>query len=193
MSHLLVSEKMPWSIMGFGYASIIPLIATGLFGWKTIDAVSGLLQGEERIQTICLDVAPPPICNSFEAYPEPLSSIIWLMVSVGFVVVCWMLAVRRRAIWLDDDGTVRVVWGDGLYPITFRRYPFGSLSNCSVVRERRVTLSPIVGTSVTRVGRAPDRWRLRALFGGSPVDLGSYSTEEEGNRAADMILKGQYS
>ncbi len=178
---------MPWAIMVFGFLSIIPLLTTALFGWRTFDAASAMLRGEERLQTICLDVAPPPICMTTEAYPAFLPSAVGLVISILGLVACWVLAARKRAVWMDGDGTMRVTWGDGRGPVVLRRFLLEALSDFSVTRERRVTLSPIVGTSVTRVGRAPDRWRLRATFKGGTADLGSYPSEEAAKKIVRLV------
>lgn len=182
-THLLVSEKMPWMIMLFGYISIIPLIATGIFGWATVAAVQGIASGTLRIQTSCIPVNPP-ICTTFEAYPLLMPNLIGTIAALALAVACWALAFRFRAVWRDENGTIQITWGERILPITLHRFAPGDCTNVTVIKEKRLSVSPIVGTSVIRTSRAPDRWRIRGMVSGRRVNLGSYETESRANEVA---------
>lgn len=182
-SELLVSEKMPWMVMAFGYLSIVPLIGLGMFGWRVIDAVSGIASGTERIQSSCIAVNPP-ICTSFEVYPLLLPNLIWLGVTLALIIALWMLAFRYRAVWHDADGTIRITWGERTLPIVLRRFRIDQCTNVTVTKEQRFSISPIVGTSVIRTKRAPDRWRVRGEVAKQRVNLGSYESEA---RAREIV------
>lgn len=187
-SQLLVSEKMPWMVMLFGYLSVVPLIALALFGWKSIDAAQGLLSGEDRMQTTCIPL-DPPLCTTFEAFPPLLPNVAWTIVSLAAAIACWATAFRYRAVWQDGDGTIRIAWGERALPITLKRFHGSECRDVTVTLERRFSVSPIVGTSVVRTRRAPDRWRMRGTVGGRIVNLGSYETEARAQEVARLFAE----
>jgi hypothetical protein len=150
-------------------------------------AIQGLMSGAERIQTSCLDVTPAPICTSYQAYPDLIPNLVLFVVALAVFIACWKLGARKRAVWIDGDGSVRIVWGDTWLPVNIRRYPAGSLGTCVITHEKRFTLTPRIGSSATSVRRAPDRWRIRAPFGKRTVNLGSYASEAEAHRVVRII------
>jgi hypothetical protein len=59
-----------------------------------------------------------------------------------------------------------------------KKYAPKSLTNFAVTREQRFT---ITGGGVNRVGKAPDRWRLKATYMGRAINMGTFASEEEAN------------
>lgn len=172
--------------MVFGYVSIIPLIAAGVFVWATIAAVRGIASGASRMQTSCIPV-DPPICTTFEAYPALMPNLAGVVVTCAMIVGLWALAFRFRAVWRDEDGTIRITWGERVFPVVLRRFAARDCRDVTVTREKRLSISPIVGTSVIRTRRAPDRWRVRGVVAGRRVNLGSYETEIRAREVAGLF------
>ncbi len=172
--------------MVFGYLSVVPLIALGLFGWRVIDALNGRWSGMERLQTSCIPVTPP-ICTTWEAYPLLLPNLAWAVMTLLLAIGFWMLAFRYRAVWHDADGTIRITWGERTLPLALRRFRIDECTNVTVTKEKRLSVSPIVGTSVIRTKRAPDRWRVRGVVSGRQVNLGSYETEARARDVAKLF------
>lgn len=178
MPKLLVSEKIPWMAMLFGYLAMPAILAIFFFGYQIFDAVPDILRGEPQVGTICVETIPPD-CSTYNNYPPLLPNITYLLISIAISALVWSIGFRYRAVWREDDGSLKVTWGERIAPLTIKKYGAKSLSSFTVTFEQRFTVSPVAGTGVNRVGRAPDRWRVKAMHAGRLINVGSFASEAE--------------
>lgn len=186
MPKLLVSEKIPWMVMLFGYASIPAILAVFFFGYQIFDAIPDILRGEPQIGTICVETIPPD-CSTYNSYPPLLPNITNLIIAIAISGLFWSTGFRYRAAWHEDDGSLKITWGEKILPLAIKRYGAKSLSNFTITFEKRFTVSPIVGTGATRVGQAPDRWRVKAMHAGRLINVGSFASEREAKSIVTLL------
>lgn len=182
---LLTSDKLPFMVMLFGFPAGILLLVASVLGFGTYETFRALGRGAPDMAITC-STTYPPVCAEESRRDKAIQRAGIAALLVGLAGMLWQTGFRYRYVWLTDDGDVLVAWGARL-PVTLRRYPAAELSAFAATKELRFTVSPIVGTSVTRVGRAPDRWRLIARHRENRANLGSFVTEEEAKRAIELI------
>jgi hypothetical protein len=85
---------------------------------------------------------------------------------------------------LLNEGTVRIVWGKR-FALPVHSYRAADISDLTVTNEQRFSVMPT--GNITRVYAAPDRWRMRAMYRGRSINLGSYETQFKAMVAKDMI------
>ena len=177
MSKLLVSEKIPWMAMLCGYLAMPTILAACFFGYQVFDATTNVLRGEPQIGTTCIETIPRT-CYEHENYQPILPNILYLLVTIAISGLIWSIGFRYRAVWREHDGSLKITWGERIIPITIKTYASKSLTGCTVTKEQRFT---ITGGGVNRVGYAPDRWRVKAMYMGRTINVGSFASESEAN------------
>jgi len=182
---LLTSEKMPFMVMLFGFPAGMLLLLATLLGWGSYETFRALGRGAPDMAITC-SASYPPVCAEESRRDGATRRAGATVLFVAAAGTLWKIGFRFRYVWLTDARDVVVAWGARL-PVTLRRFPASELLDLAVTRELRFTASPIAGTSVTRMRRAPDRWRLTAQYGRRRANLGSFASEEEANRAVRMI------
>lgn len=179
MPKILTSEPMPWMIFLFGWIAGLLFLFAGL----------GTFQAIHYIRTEPLDCQggyTDFTCTPVEQDALGYQTLAWVALMVFVAVLVWRIGTRYRVVSLMENGEVHLVWGER-FPITLRRFVAKDLSDFVIHKELRFQVMPIVGTSVNRMRRAPDRWRLKAQYQGGKVNLGSYASEAGAQAAVAAI------
>lgn len=186
---LLTSDKLPFMVLLFGFSAGLVFIIASILVLKTFETWRSLEHGAPQTAVTCSPTIPPE-CTEYNVRHDAIKrASIGVMLAMGASLL-WMTGMRYRFVLLKDDGNVLIRWGK-LLPITLHRYPAAGLTNFTVTKEHRYVVSPIPGTSVQRVRRAPDRWRLTAILNGKKVNLGSYTTEMMTQEARQAIVQAE--
>ncbi len=171
-------------VMLFGFPAGMLALFASVMGFGVYETFHALGNGAPDVSYHCSSTYPV-VCTEGLRSAEAQQKIVWVLVLLVAAVALWQTGFRYRHVWLND-GVVKVVWGKRL-PITLRRYRATDLSAFEIKKEERYAVTPRVGSSTSRVQRMPDRWRLKALFGGRRVNLGSFVSEEEAGQAVQKI------
>lgn len=112
----------------------------------------------------------------------PFALQLGILLVVGLVAyIAFRVGLRNREVVLGLDGFVSIRWGKWL-PVTLRRIPVAAFTSFVVKKEARFAVTPR-SNGQYRMQGMPDRWRLTAQANGRLVNLGSYTTEADAQKA----------
>jgi hypothetical protein len=180
----LTSDKMPFMVMLFGFPAGVMLIFAVLMGTQIFSTFQALDRGAPETATRCT-TSYPTVCTEYNVRQAAVERGGIAVVLAVAATLLWYTGLRHRYVWLEGN-TVCITWGKRL-PLALHRYATQDIQNIAITKEARFVVMPIAGTSVTRVKKIQDRWRMRATVRGRSVNLGSYVTESAAQNAARAI------
>lgn len=180
----LTSDKMPFVVMLFGFPAGVLLTFAAVVTYLSVENLRALDRGAPETAIECTPTTPV-VCTPYAVRERVAERLGTAALLAGAALLLWTTGFRYRWVWLDAKGRVVITWGKFL-PVPLRHYPARELSSFAITKELRYTVSPRAG-SAPRVGRAPDRWRLRAKVGKRTVNLGSYVSEQAAEEAQRVL------
>ncbi len=183
---VLTHDSLPFMILAFGMAAGVALLFTIFLSVTAVGSLRALGNGAPTTATRCSSTYPP-VCTTHDVRQAAQQRLAVALVLAILAVGLWCVGIRDRVVLLEND-TVRITWGSSFLPITLHTWNAADLSAFTITQEQRFTVTKIVGTSVNRMSRAPDRWRLTALYADRTVQLGTYESEKAALAAKSALL-----
>lgn len=180
----LTSDKMPFVVMLFGFPSGVLIVFGLVMSMGVFETFRSLQRGAPETAIRCNN-SIPVVCDEYSVRHDAIMRA--LIAAMLFVIgaALWPIGFRHRHVILDATD-VRITWGK-MFPLPLHRYAASEIENMRITKEARYAVSPIPGTSINRVARMPDRWRMRATYRNRSINLGSYTNKFEAQRAKEII------
>lgn len=183
-SRMLTSDRMPFLAYAFTFPGTLLMLLACFLWFQTFDTFRAISNGAPTIAIRCDYTVTPASCTKYSVTHNSATRALIGVVLFILGAASWPIGFREREVWLSGS-TVLITWGHRL-PLTIHRYHAPDITSMTITKEARFVVTPVPG-SVTRVSSAPDRWRLRGTLRSKPINLGSYTTEFEAQRAKERI------
>lgn len=180
---LLTSDKLPFMVLFFGFTAGILLIGSTLFIGQLVTTFKSLSRGAPETAIRCEGLYPS-VCTEYNVKEESLRRAGIGILLLLIAVFLWSVGMRYRTVSIKENNVI-IGWGEFL-PIPYASIPANELTNFTITKELRFTVTPGPGSS-QRVNRVNDRWRLTAMRGNKKINLGSYVSEQAAKDAVTLI------
>lgn len=180
----LTDDRMPLVATLFGFCTGTLILFSGALGIGAYSTFHSLNRGAPTTAIRC-SAESPPVCAPYSVR-EVATEHAFIAVCL-FILACvlWRIGFTHRYVWREGQHIV-ITWGS-IVRVPLHRYAIANLQSITITKELRFSLSPIVGTSIQRVRKAPDRWRMKATHKNATVNLGSYASESAANSARSLL------
>jgi hypothetical protein len=179
---------MPFLAFFIGFPAALLAMFGGFFLVSATGQYRSLDRGAPEVALRCNNVFPTT-CTEYSVRTEAHQQLATGIALILAGIALWPVGFRERYVSIENE-TVRITWGER-FAIPLRQYQTKDIASLTISLEKRFTVSRVVGTSVNRVQRAPDRWRMRGTYHGKPMNLGSYATQLDAQKAKERIIATQ--
>ncbi len=179
---------MPFLVFFIGFPAALMVLFATYIGGEALRTMRSLERGAPSVAIRCT-ASSPPVCTEYSVADHATARIgIAALLCIAGVAL-WPIGFRERHVTLDAK-TVRITWGER-FAMPLHQYDAKEIGDMNIANEKRFSVTPIVGTSVNRMKRMPDRWRLRGTYRGRMINLGSYATKLDAQKAKEHIRAAQ--